>query len=153
MRLYDGRVLTRSRRVLALAFLAACIVASCAEGPVPASAVPLDLQVRNSGLPAGYLWLSMTGHPDTGRWHQFGMAEFFCATCPVPFVGAGASYDVAVLDEACHVRSMERTIGGRLLLEIDLGPTIRLVEAPPLGDWLPEDSTPADPSSIPCPLP
>ena len=144
----------RSGGSLVFAVLAACGVASCAETRiVPPDALPLDLQVRNSGLPGGFVWLSMTGHPDAGRWHQFGMAEFFCVTCPIQFEGAGGSYEIAILDESCNVRSRERTTGGNLLIEIDPGPVIKLVDAKPLGDWLPGDSAPADPAGIPCPIP
>lgn len=149
----------RPRNLLTIAGIGALVVAACA-GPTPSTSsappadesvlVPLDLRVRNSGLPAGYLWLSMTGQPGTGRWHRFGMAEFLCATCAVPFVGVGATYDVAVFDESCQLRAAHRTLGGQLQVEIDPGPTIKLVEAPPLGDWLPGDSPPADPGSIPC---
>jgi len=92
----------------------------------------------------------MAGQPTTGRWHQFGMAEFICVTCPEAFVGVGASYEIAVLDESCHVRATLRTTGGQLLVEIELGPTIRLVDAPPLQDWLPADSAPVDPAAVPC---
>ena len=115
--------------------------------------LPLDLQVRNSGLPGGYLWLAMADQPMTGRWHHFGMAQFMCVTCPRPFVGFGASYEIAVLDDSCQVRAIQRTAGGQLLVEIDPGPTVRLVPAPPLGDWLPEDSPPADAASVPCSRP
>lgn len=115
--------------------------------------LPLDLRVRNSGLPSGYIWLAIAHQPNTGRWHAFGMAQFMCVTCPKPFVGFGASYEIAVLDESCQVQAVERTVGGPLLLEIDPGPTIRLVPAPPLQDWLPEDSPPADLADIPCSRP
>jgi len=81
------------------------------------------------------------------------MAEFFCATCPVPFVGSGASYEIAVFDESCQLRAVHRPLGGKLLLEIDLGPTFKLIQAPPLRDWLPEVSTPAEPASVPCSAP
>jgi len=151
-------VLTRSWRLLALAYLTAIAVAACGAGSAPQSPMaaenslvsPLDLQVRNNGLPGGYLWLAMADQPTTGRWHQFGMAEFICVTCPEAFVGFGTSYEIAVLDESCHVRASLRTTGGKLLVEIDLGPTIRLVQAPPLQDWLPGDSAPVDPTTVPC---
>jgi hypothetical protein len=151
-------VLKRSRRLLVLACLSAIAVAACGAGSSPNHATtaknslvsPLDLQVRNSGLPGGYLWLAMADQPTTGRWHRFGMAEFLCVTCPEAFVGFGASYEIAVLDESCHIRASLRTTGGKLLVDIDLGPTIRLVQAPPLQDWLPADSAPVDPATVPC---
>jgi hypothetical protein len=151
-------VLKRSWRLLALACLIAIAMAACGGGPSPNDATsaedslvsPLDLQVRNSGLPGGYLWLAMAGQPTTGRWHRFGMAEFICVTCPTAFVGFGTSYEIAVLDESCHVRASLRTTGGQLLVDIDLGPAIRLVQAPPLQDWLPADSAPVDPAAVPC---
>jgi hypothetical protein len=151
-------VLKRSWLLLALACLTAIAVAACGASPSPQNPVaaegslvsPIDLQVRNSGLPGGYLWLAMADQPTTGRWHRFGMAEFICVTCPEAFVGFGRSYEIAVLDEACHVRASLRTTGGKLLVDIDLGPTIKLVEAPPLQDWLPADSAPVDPASVPC---
>lgn len=139
--------------LVAIACLLALVVAACAEVPVTPSAQRLDLQVRNSGLPGGYVWLSPADQPGPGRWHQFGMAEFFCVTCPVPVVGSGTGYDLAILDEFCRTRATYRTVGGQLLVEIDLGPTVRLVQAPPLRDWMPEDSMPADPASIPCSRP
>jgi hypothetical protein len=151
-------VLKRSWRLLVLACLTATAVAACSTGPSPNDSTaaedslvsPLDLQVRNNGLPGGYLWLAMTGQPTTGRWHRFGMAEFICVTCPEAFVGFGASYEIAVLDESCHVRASLRTTGGKLLVDIDLGPSIRLVQAPPLQDWLPADSAPTDAAAVPC---
>ena len=66
------------------------------------------------------------------------------------FVATGSDYDLVVLDESCHVRARYQTHGGQLLIEIDPGPAIRLVQAPPLGDWMPGDSPPADPAGIPC---
>ena len=155
---YDRPVSARSWRSFILASLIAQAAAACAEAPAAPSpeetnqsmVSPLDLQVRNSGLPGGYLWLSVTGQPNVGRWHRFGMAEFICVTCPAPFVGSGASYEIAVFDESCQLRALHRPIGGQLLVEIDLGPTVRLVQAPPLVDWLPSDSAPADLASIPC---
>jgi hypothetical protein len=150
----------RDTRMAALACtLAAGIAASCAGAPAsPASperssdsvVVPLDLQFRNTGLKGGYLWLGMADQPGTGRWHPFGMVEFMCVTCPRPFVGAGAGYEIVVLDESCAVRARQRTVGGHLLFEIDLGPTFELIPAPPIGDWMPVDSLPADVASIPC---
>jgi hypothetical protein len=143
-------------RLLALAVLA-IVVAACTEAPPSPSAnangppiAALDLQVRNSGMPGGYLWLSMADQRQTGRWHQFGMAEFMCVTCPRPFGGIGAGYEIAVFDEACALRARFRTPGGELQVAIDLGPTITLVPAPPLGDWLPGDSAPVDPGTVPC---
>jgi hypothetical protein len=152
-------VIVRSQHLLTISAFAALVVAACA-GPAPSASwaapaddsvlLPLELRVRNSGLPGGYLWMSVVDQPGTGRWHRFGMADFFCATCPVPFAHVGAAYEIAVLDESCQLRAAQRTIGGKLQVEIDLGPTIKLVEAPPLGDWIPGDSPPADPGSIPC---
>jgi hypothetical protein len=78
------------------------------------------------------------------------MAEFICVTCPMSAVAAGLDYDLAVFDESCQVRARFHTAGGQLLIEIDPGPAIRLVQAPPLGDWMPGDSPPADPAGIPC---
>lgn len=140
--------------MVALAFVALCIVQACAESQPPPSVpadpvVPLDLQVRNSGLPAGYIWLSVAGQRVTGRWHRFEMAVFVCVTCPRPFVSA-AYYEIAVFDERCQLRGAYRTVGGQLQVEIDPGPILRLVPAPPLGDWIPADSTPAEPATIPC---
>lgn len=114
------------------------------------SAIPLDLQVRNSGLPGGLLWVAVTGRTETGRWHQLGTAEFLCVTCPQPLPGIGPTYDLAVLDATCQVREAFRTVGGSWQIEIDLGPTFKLIPVPPLGDWLPADSAPADLSMIPC---
>jgi hypothetical protein len=114
------------------------------------SMVPLDLQVRNSGLPGGYVRLSIADQPNQSRWHRFGMAEFLCVTCPEPFVGSGSGYEIAVLDEACGVRATYRVDGGPLLVEIDLGPTFKIVQAPPIRDWMPADSPPADPATVPC---
>jgi hypothetical protein len=144
-------------RPLALAFLVALAVASCAEDAAsPASVEPapdltaLDLQVRNSGMPGGYLWLGIADQPSAGRWHPFGMAEFLCVTCPRPFLGAGAGYEIVVFDEACRQLADFRSLGGSLQVVIDLGPTIELVPAPPLGDWIPGDSPPADAGTVPC---
>ena len=135
------------------------VVAAC-TGPTPSTSsgppvsqsvlAPLDLRVRNSGLRGGYLWLSLAGQPGEGRWHRFGQAVFLCATCPVRFVGAGVAYEIVIFDEACQLRAVLRTFGGQMQVEIDPGPTIELVEAPPIGDWLPEDSPPVDPASVPC---
>lgn len=144
-------------RSLALVFLGAVVIGACAEAPdlpradadSPALSA-LDLQVRNSGLPGGYLWLAMEEQRNAGRWHRFGMAEFLCVTCPRRFFGVGTGYEIAVFDEACQLRARFRTLGGNLLVAIDLGPTITLDPAPPLGDWLPGDSIPADPATIPC---
>jgi hypothetical protein len=140
--------------------LGACVAASCDEARLTSSpvepnrsdsvVVPLDLQVRNNGLRGGYVWLGMADQPNTGRWHPFGMAQFMCVTCPRPFVGAGTGYEIVVLDESCAVRARQRTVGGQLLFEIDLGPTFELIPAPPIGDWLPEDSPPADAAGVPC---
>jgi hypothetical protein len=110
---------------------------------------PLDLQVRNSGLPGGYVWLSTVGDRSLGRWHRFGMAEFLCVTCPVPFVGSGSPYEIAVLDEACVVVDRFETAGGQWLVEINPRSTA-LVEAPPIGDWIPGDSEPVGPEHVPC---
>ena len=78
------------------------------------------------------------------------MAEFFCVTCPVRYAGLGPSYEIGVFGMACEVLAIRQTVGGQLQVEIDPGPTIRLIEAPPLGDWLPGDSIPVDPATIPC---
>lgn len=118
--------------------------------PVAKNVLPLDLQVRNSGLPGGYVWLSGIHQPGSGRWHTFGMAEFFCVTCPVAFAGSPEGYVVAVLDQECRVHGRFETLGGELIVEIDLGPALRIGPAPPLQDWLPGDSMPADPASVPC---
>ena len=144
------------RGFLATAILGAILAAACAEpSPSPtatdASALAsLDLQVRNSGLRGGYLWLSMADQPQTGRWHQFGMAEFICVTCPNPFRGIGSGYEIAVFDEACNLHGRFRTPGGPLQVAIDLGPTVVLVPAPPLGDWVPGDSPPVERGTVPC---
>lgn len=143
-------------RFFAVAILA-LIVAACVDASPPPSAnapgpaiAALGLQVRNSGMSGGYLWLSMADQRQTGRWHQFGMAEFMCVTCPRPFGGIGAGYEIAVFDEACALRARFRTLGGQLQVAIDPGPTITLVPAPPIGDWLPGDSEPAGAGIIPC---
>jgi hypothetical protein len=115
-----------------------------------ASLVPLELQVRNSGLPGGYLRLSIVGQPNQARWHGFGMAEFICPTCPEPFVGSGAGYEITILDESCGVLAVYEVDGGRFLVEIDPGPILGIVPAPPLADWLPEDSPPVDPAGMSC---
>lgn len=108
----------------------------------------LDLQVRNSGMEGGYLWLGITG--GAGRWHKFGQAEFLCVTCPVPFGGSGPSYEIAVFDEECRLRAREHAQGGSLQVAIDLGPRISLVAAPPVIDWIPGESPPMDPAQVPC---
>jgi hypothetical protein len=147
-------------RPLALALLLAIAIAACDLAPAPAApAVPvepvpalsaLDLQVRNSGMPGGYLWLGIADQPNAGRWHPFGMAEFLCVTCPRPFLGAGAGYEIAVFDESCQQLASFQSSGGSLQVAIDLGPAIELVPAPPLGDWMPGDSPPADAGTVPC---
>ena len=144
-------------RPFALVLVAAVVVAACAEeASTPASIEPepalsaLDLQVRNSGLPGGYLWLGIADQPGAGRWHPFGMAEFLCITCPRPFLGAGAGYEIAVFDESCRQLADFRSLGGSLQVAIDPGPAIELVPAPPLGDWMPGDSAPADAGNVPC---
>ena len=138
-----------SLRALLLASSLACVVAACSDAPTIDDAGPIDLQVRNSGLPGGYLWLSTAGDRSQGRWHPFGLAEFLCVTCPVPYDGSGPGYDIAVLDESCVVRGVFQAGEGQWLVEIDFGkPT--LVAAPPLGDWMPGDSMPATPASVPC---
>jgi hypothetical protein len=150
---HDGRLARRVRPGAAFGWLLALAVAACSEvvplPPLP----PLELQVRNSGLPGGYVWLSIVDQPTQGRWHTFGRAEFICVTCPMPFVGTGTGYEIAVLDDSCAVRARHRPAGGRLLVEIDPGPAIRLIDAPPLADWMPADSSPADPATIPCARP
>ena len=133
-----------------LGCLAACGAATSSDAPVSSAGEPLDLQVRNSGLPGGYVWLSIAGQPNQSRWHRFGMAEFICVTCAEPFVRSGTGYEIAVLDESCGVRATYRVEGRPLLVEIDPGPTVRIVPAPPIRDWMPADSPPADPTSIPC---
>jgi hypothetical protein len=143
---------------LLLAFLIAIAVAACAESPTPrgpdatqGSVVsPLDLRVRNSGIQGGYLWLGMVDQPGSGRWHRIGEAEFSCVTCPKPFVGVGSGYEVVVLDEACRVLAAFQPLGGQLQVEIDIGLPIKLIQAPPLGDWLPGNSAPIDPATVPC---
>ena len=147
-------------RRLALALLMAVTAAACDLAPAPAappvSVEPtpelsgLDLQVQNSGMPGGYLWLGIADQPNAGRWHRFGMAEFLCVTCPRPFLGAGAGYEIAVFDDACQQLANFQSRGGSLQVLIDLGPTIELVPAPPLGDWMPGDSPPADAGTVPC---
>ena len=107
-----------------LGWLAACGAPTSSGTPV-SSPIPLDLQVRNSGLPGGYVWLSIPGQPSQSRWHRFGMATFICVTCPEPFVGSGSGYEIAVLDASCAVRGRYRVDGGPLLVEIDLGPTLQ----------------------------
>jgi hypothetical protein len=78
------------------------------------------------------------------------MAEFICVTCPTPFAGSSAGFIVAVYDESCVVRGGFQTPGGHRLVEIDLGPTVSITDAPPLQDWLPGDSLAADPATVPC---
>jgi hypothetical protein len=143
---------------LLLAFLIAIAVAACAEPPAPRGSdatqasivIPLELRVRNSGIHGGYLWLGMVDQPAAGRWHRIGEAEFSCVTCPKPFVGFGPSYEIVVLDEACHVLAAFQPLGGHLQVEIDIGLPIKLIQAPPLGDWLPGDSASVDPATVPC---
>ena len=137
------------QRNLVVAFVIASALAACSEAPTVPDSEPLDLQVRNSGLPGGYVWLSTAGDRSQGRWHRFGMAEFLCVTCPVPFVGLGSQYEIAVLDEACVVVDRFQTGGGQWLVEIDAR-TTSLVAAPPLGDWMPGDSEPVSLASVPC---
>lgn len=142
----------RARRSLVgLCFVAASLV-GCAGAQEAEVQTPLlerlDLQVRNSGMHGGYLWLAITG--GAGRWHAFGQAEFLCVTCPVPFVGSGPSYEIAVFDEECALLASEHTKGGNLQVAIDPGPLITLVPAPPVIDWIPGDSPPADVVNVPC---
>ena len=139
--------------VLALGTAIAAVAAGCAGGAAQQAvqAPPLeklDLQVRNSGMHGGYLWLGITG--GAGRWHTFGQAEFLCVTCPVPFSGVGPSYEIAIFDEQCELRAREHTTGGNLEVAIELGPLISLVPAPPVIDWVPGDSPPADVATVPC---
>lgn len=121
--------------------------------PSAAALQPLDLVIRNSGLPGGFVLVSVTGQPTVGRWHSFGMAELLCLTCPEPFNASGPSYELVVVDEACKVMSVNRTLGGDLWLEIDPGPIVRLGEAPPPGDWIPSESPPMEASTPPCATP
>ncbi len=142
-----------SLRGLACAVIGAVAMVACTTPTPSEGSATLDLQVRNSGLPGGYVWLARADDRANGRWHRFGMAEFICATCPAPFSGSTAGFIVAVYDESCVVRGGFQTPGGQRLVEIDPGPTVRLVEAPPLQDWLPADSVAADPATVPCPPP
>ena len=150
-----------TRRAALLTTLLAATAASCGPAPItppdgiatvaPGGAVvPLELEVQNSGLPGGYVWLGLTDQPATGRWHQFGMAVLMCVTCPVPLAGIGASYDIAILDKACAVQAALRTPGGHLRWEIGPGPQFSLAPAPTGGDWIPGDSEPAKPGTVPC---
>jgi hypothetical protein len=142
--------LSRALLVASLASLAACEELSA---PTPVETIhPLNVQVRNSGLPGGYLWLAVIGQRAQGRWHHFGEAEFICVTCPEPFIGTGShGYELAVLDESCRLLEFAGGVaGGSLLVEIDPGPTITIDDAPPLGDWMPADSTPAPLGNVPC---
>jgi hypothetical protein len=147
-------VLTQKRGGLALAtvLLASACAVNPPQTPLP-SVSPLDLQVRNSGLRAGFLWLAGADEPDRGRWHAFGMATFSCVTCPTTFTGSSSGYAITVFDDACRQMASARTLGGGLIVEIDPGPVVRIGAAPPLGDWLPEDLPPVDPSSVPCARP
>lgn len=141
--------------VVVMLMLLAC---ACTDVPPPTSGspasigagVPLDLRVRNSGVPDGLLWLAVTGEPETGRWHHLGTAEFLCITCPQPLPGIGPTYDLAILDASCQVRWAFQTVGGNWQVEIDPGPTVKLIPAPSLGDWMPSDSGPADQVAIRC---
>ena len=142
-----------SRAVLVVCCMSLTACGAMLATPVDRSVVPLNVQVRNSGLPGGYVWLANPGEPSQARWHTFGQAEFICVTCAVPFVGTGYGYTVAVLDERCNLLDFTGIFGGDVLIEIEPGPTIRLVDAPPLGDWMPTDSTPAPMSEVPCPPP
>jgi len=135
--------------LVCLGFVAACDAATPPDTPDISTVVPLDLQVRNSGMPGGYVWLSTIGEPNQSRWHRFGMAEFICVTCPEP-IRSVSGYAIAILDESCRLQATYRVDGGSLLVEIDLGPTLRIVEAPPIRDWLPGDSAPVDPAMVPC---
>lgn len=139
--------------MLASAVIGVVAIVACTATTPDAGTATLDLQVRNSGMPGGYVWIAKADERANGRWHRFGMAEFICVTCPTPFTGSSAGFIVAVFDESCVVRGGFQTPGGQRLVEIELGPTIRLIEAPPLGDWLPADSTAADPATVPCPPP
>ena len=150
---YAVGVLARLRFALLIAAtgsIVACGAGTRSDAPRPSLVVPLDLQVRNSGLRGGYVWLSVAGDQTQSRWHRFGQAEFICVTCPEPFVGSGSGYEIAVLDESCRLQARYRVEGGALLVEIDLGPTLQIIPAPPLLDWMPEDSSAADPANIPC---
>ena len=135
-----------------MACIAAVGVATCSP-PEPATlpaAVPLELQVRNAGLPGGYIRLAPAAQGSQGRWHKFGMAEFICVTCPTPFVGSRSGYDILVLDTTCQVKGRYRTDGGQLLVDINIGPTVSLVKAQPITDWLPAESAPIDAAEVPC---
>jgi hypothetical protein len=142
-----------ARRATALLGAVTAVALGCAGvATEPAVQAPplekLELQVRNSGMHGGYLWLGITG--GAGRWHTFGEAEFLCVTCPVPFTGVGPSYEIAIFDEQCQLHAREHTKGGNLQVAIELGPLISLVPAPPILDWVPGDSPPADVAQVPC---
>lgn len=141
---------SRAILVASVVSLAACGTGLNPPTPVDRTVLPLNVQVRNSGLPGGYIWLGNPAEPGAGRWHRFGRAEFICVTCPEAFIGSGFGYDIDVFDEACRQLNGLRVDGGNLLVEIDPGPTIRVDHAPPLGDWMPADSTPAPLGSVPC---
>jgi hypothetical protein len=157
----NGPVIRPMLRTGTLALLLALTAVGCGQGPTtPADAIatvepggpviPLELEVQNSGLPGGYLWLGITDQAASGRWHRFGDAELLCVTCPVPLPGVAASYDIAIFDETCVLRSARRTPGGHLRWEIGLGPTFTLAPAPVGGDWIPGDSAAAAPGRVPC---
>jgi hypothetical protein len=141
-------VLTVRSFVLAAASFA--LVSCAVQPPAGGPNLRLDLQVRNSGIRGGFVWLES---PAEGRWHRLGQAEFLCLTCPVPIAENVLGYEIAVLDDSCVVVARHQVVGGELLLEIDPGPVVRLGPAPPLGDWLPGDSAPLDRASVPCPPP
>ena len=141
----------RARRSVSVCLIAAAAF-GCSGAAEPAVQAPplekLELQVRNSGMHGGYLWLGITG--GAGRWHTFGQAEFLCVTCPVPFSGSGPSYEIAVFDEECQLHAREHTRGGNLQVAIESGPSISVVAAPPIIDWVPGESPPADVAQVPC---
>ncbi|MGZ5408337.1 MAG: hypothetical protein ACXWDG_11210 [Aeromicrobium sp.] len=137
-------------RNLACAVIAALGIVACDTATPSTHSATLELQVRNSGMPGGYVWFARAEDRSSGQWHRFGMAEFLCVTCPTPFAGSEAGFVIAVFDESCSVRGGFRTPGGHRLVEIDLGPVVRVIEAPPLQDWLPADSIEANPANVPC---
>lgn len=124
---------------------------SASSGPVaPAT---LELQVRNSGLPGGYVWVARADDPGSFRWHGIGMAEYICVTCPVPFEGSTAGFIVAILDKNCAGHGIVRLTPGAHLVAVDPGPTVTATTPPVGGDWLPVDSQPLAVGSVPCGAP
>jgi hypothetical protein len=135
-------------RVLVLCAIGWLLAACEASTPLPHAT--LELQIRNSGLPGGFVWVARADDPASFRWHAFGMAEYLCITCPTPFDGSTAGFLVAILDEQCVEHGVLRLAPGPNLVAVDLGPVVTATSPPTGGDWLPGDSPPLAVGAVPC---